>query len=92
MELGSQRCGARLLCFSRPILCFSRYRTVELACASAARPPAGAGTGGKDAPRDSVKSTPCVAQARLSHTRSFKLRAISNSYAPVIMRSPHPHF
>jgi hypothetical protein len=25
-------------------------------------------------------------------TRSFKLRAISNSYAPIIMRSPHPHF
>jgi hypothetical protein len=37
-------------------------------------------------------STPCVAQARLCRTRSFKLRAIINSYAPVIMRSPHPHF
>ena len=36
--------------------------------------------------------TPCVAQARLSRTRSFKLRAIINSYAPVIMRSPHPLF
>ena len=35
--------------------------------------------------------TPCVAQARLSRTR-FKLRAIINSYAPIIMRSPHPHF
>jgi hypothetical protein len=39
-----------------------------------------------------VTSARCVAQARLSRTRSFKLRTIINSYAPVIMRSPHPHF
>ena len=55
-------------------------------------PPRGAGTGGKDALRGRAMSTPCVAQARLSRTRSFKLRAIINSYPPIIMRSPHPHF
>ena len=37
-------------------------------------------------------STPCVAQVRLSRTRSFKLRAIINSYAPIIMRPPLPLF
>ena len=36
--------------------------------------------------------TPCVAQARLSRARSFKPRAIINSYAPIIMRSPLPLF
>jgi hypothetical protein len=36
-------------------------------------------------------STPRVAQARLSRTRSFKLRAITNSYARINMRSLYPH-
>ena len=59
--------------------------------ASAARPPAGTGTVGKDAPRDSVTSAPCVASgACLPH--AIKLRVIINSYATSIMRSPHPPF
>ena len=79
----------RFACSLRPIFCaFAPFSSDE---ASAARPPAGTGTGGKDAPRDSVTSAPFVASgACLQH--AIMLRAVLNSYAPIIMRSPHPHF
>ena len=54
---------------------------------SAARPFRRRRNGRRTAGR--ATSTPCVAQARLSRTRSFKLRAIINRYAPITMRSPY---
>jgi hypothetical protein len=79
----------RFACSLRPIFCaFAPFPATR---ASAARPPAGTGTGGKDAPRGRVPSTPCVALgALLPH--AIKLRDTINSCAPIIMRSPHSPF
>lgn len=78
--------------FSGQSYVFSRSRTVWRARASAPAPPGAQERAARTHCGGRAMSTPCVAQARLSRTRSFKLRAIINSYPPIIMRSPHPHF
>jgi hypothetical protein len=62
----------RFACSLRPTFCaFAPFPATR---ASTARPPAGTGTGGKDAPRGGSQARPASLQARFSRTRL--------SYAP----------
>ena len=76
-------------CLLRPIFCaFAPFATTRVCRPS----PRGCRNGRQGRAAGFGHETPCVAQARLSRARSFKPRAIINSYAPIIMRSPLPPF
>jgi hypothetical protein len=79
----------RFACSLRPIFCaFAPFAATR---ASAARPPRAQERAARTHRGIRSQARPASLLARVSRTR-IKLRAILNSYAPIIMRSPHPPF